>query len=348
MNTSYQTFDETTIPLSNTARSYIDQMKHKPLLNSTSVTNIILRRAIAPTITDTTHEFTSTRTYPSNPHVAKAQYDRKCQSLFGNFLSPTQAAKSRQWKNAHSQTYLRPISNFERSHHLHGTRSSSKSKRSKRSKRSSTKINLKKKRVKKQRRETTNGKQHDTWTTHNVIPPTPKYTSPTHQSTTCTPTLPPIQHRINQEQHERSQDRRNNTQAPITSGEFYKDRRDILHRLENNHHLQLLQDRRIRMENKLEETLSAWKHMHSAVGSAMEVLVETEPTPKEGKRKYPKLLQSMERNRKRLQNMLEKMTTAVNLAATEEREFVKHLEIMKQPKVKKVRRMKVKTSRTLL
>lgn len=52
-----------------------------------------------------------------------------------------------------------------------------------------------------------------------------------HQSTTCTPTLPPIQHRINQEQHERSQDRRNNTQAPITSGEFYKDRRDILHRL---------------------------------------------------------------------------------------------------------------------
>ena len=102
------------------------------------------------------------------------------------------------------------------------------------------------------------------------------------------------------------------------------------------------------MENKLEETLSAWKHMHSAVVSAMEVLVETEPTPKEGKRKYPRLLQSMERNRKRLQNMLEKMTTAVNLAATEEREFVKHLEIMKQPKVKKVRRMKVKTSRTLL
>ena len=97
MNTSYQTFDETTVPLSNTARSYIDQMKHKPLLNSTSVTNIILRRAIAPTIADTTHEFTSTRTYSSNPHVAKAQYDRKCQSLFGNFLSPTQAAKSRSY-----------------------------------------------------------------------------------------------------------------------------------------------------------------------------------------------------------------------------------------------------------
>ena len=138
------------------------------------------------------------------------------------------------------------------------------------------------------------------------------------------------------------------SEIPVTSGAFYRDRRKIILRLEQNNHLQMLQDRRVRMESKLHETLQAWTLMHRAVGDAMEILIDSEPTRKEGQRQYPRLLKSMERDRKRLQGQLEKMTIAVTRAAEEERNFVEHVRTMVLPQPKTVKPMKAKTSRTLL
>ena len=138
------------------------------------------------------------------------------------------------------------------------------------------------------------------------------------------------------------------SEIPVTSGAFYRDRRKIILRLEQNNHLQMLQDRRVRMESKLHETLQAWTLMHRAVGDAMEILIDSEPTRKEAQRQYPRLLQSMERDRKRLQGQLEKMTIAVTRATEEERNFVEHVKTMVLPQPKTVKPMKAKTSRTLL
>ena len=305
----YTTFDETSIPLSNTARNYINQMRVTPdrstkktVINSTVVVNILLRRAPAPDVHERTKEqFTSTRS-PGNPNVSKAHYERRCQRLFGNFLSPTQAARSRQWKNAHEMTFLKPVSDFEASHRLRGHRDH------------------------RHHRDHRNHRDHrdQIGSNHNI----------THNVHSTYNTSTSNRRRSKRRKRNKNNNSCSSTKSfslpSITSGEFYKDRRKILKRLDQNNHLQMLQDRKIRMQSKLEETLGAWKHMHSAVGSAMESLLDSEPTPKEGQRKYPRLLQSLERNRRRLQRMLEKMTVAVKSAADEEKAYIQQIRKLKE------------------
>ena len=276
----YTTFDETSIPLSNTARNYINQMRVTP--------------------DRSTKKFTSTRS-PGNPNVSKAHYERRCQRLFGNFLSPTQAARSRQWKNAHEMTFLKPVSDFEASHRLRGHRDH------------------------RHHRDHRNHRDHRHHrSNHNI----------THNVHSTYNTSTSNRRRSKRRKRNKNNNSCSSTKSfslpSITSGEFYKDRRKILKRLDQNNHLQMLQDRKIRMQSKLEETLGAWKHMHSAVGSAMESLLDSEPTPKEGQRKYPRLLQSLERNRRRLQRMLEKMTVAVKSAADEEKAYIQQIRKLKE------------------
>ena len=297
---AYHMYDETYIPLSNTATRWIneiDQRQHnRSLLNSTSVTKILLRNAPAPT-TFTTPTFLSTRIAPGNPLVKPAV--ATLSRLDKSFLSPTEAAKSKRWQKAHKTTYL---SNFQ-----HGRKK---------------KVTAKRRKRKRQR-----------GVVHRRLPPL---------------VLQNSQKKISLQQQRLPFQLTSSSAIPVTSGTFYRDRRNVILRLEQNNHLQMLQDRRVRMESKLHETLQAWTLMHRAVGDAMEVLIDSEPTRKEGQRQYPRLLQSMERDRKRLQGQLEKMTIAVNTAAEEERDFVQHVRTMVLPQPKTVKPMKAKTSRTLL
>ena len=284
---TYHVYDETSIPLSNTATRWIKAIErtHVPLLNSTSVAKILLRNAPAPT-TFSTPKFTSLRLGPENQKVLPApsrNVQKEINRGVTNFLSPTEAAKSRLWKKSHSSTYLRPISHFQ---HVHKARLAT----------------ARKNRDRMHKRKRKRNKQLKPLTLHHSI----------------------------------------------DSGKFYQERRNVRMELEQNRRLQMLEDRRVRMEGKLQETLRAWTLMHRVVGDAMNALIDSEPTPKQGKRKYPRLLQSMERDRKRLQTQLERMTQAVNDAHEEERSYVEHVRTTKLPPAKTVKPMKVKTSRTLM
>jgi hypothetical protein len=295
----YQTFDETNIPLSSTATMWMNTVEEqqqnqqskstKKLLNSNSVVQIILRRAPAPNIEGRMHKFTSKRLAPTNKNIIPAKYDRQSKRIFSNFLSPTQAAKSREWKKAHAKTYLRPMQ-----------QQSSKNKKGK------------KKKLRKQKNRSREQELED-----EIIALKAELFNAKNSNSLILPKMQ--KHRkINSEQFIQS----TLSPEPITSGTFYKSRRSIMQTLENNEKLEKLKNRRIRMEKKLHETLKAWTHMHEAIGEAVNVLKSSRPTKKESERVYPRLLQSMERNRKRLQRQLEKMTEALEIAANEETDFL--------------------------
>lgn len=109
---------------------------------------------------------------------------------------------------------------------------------------------------------------------------------------------------------------------PKTSGEFYKERRCMRKSMEEEHQLLLLSERRIRMEKKLEETVSAFTFMTQAFTKSMQLLEDSIGPPSAGKRAFPRLLEHMSRNLKRTQNMMRDMTRAVNEARRQEQDFI--------------------------
>ena len=107
-----------------------------------------------------------------------------------------------------------------------------------------------------------------------------------------------------------------------TSGEFYHKRRLMRNAMEEERKLSLLSERRIRMEKKLEETVSAFRFMMTAYGKSVQVLHDGAETQNSGQRIYPKLLAQMERNRLRTKNLMMRMTSALEQARSEENAFV--------------------------
>jgi hypothetical protein len=391
----YNTFDETHIPLSSTATMWMDRINtstttttnptRKNLLNSQSVVQIILRRAPAPDLEpDHMTQWTSKRLVPLNQHLVPTP-STNSKHLFGNFLSPTQAARSREWKKTHVKTYLRPSVAVKKRRKQNPPSSSFNTRNTRNTRNTKTKRTMKtqgqtsnrvqqleheiqalKKKLHRQSISAnhhpepiaqyrkhmhlssksnfnTCHSQHDTTQQQPPPPPPPNST-----------TFPPMHQRhINRQQHAQS----TSALEPITSGTCYKSRRAILQTLQDNEKLSKLTTRKIRMETKLQETLHAWTHMHKAIGDAVKVLHESESTEKESKRVYPRLLQSMERNRKQLQRQLEKMTRLVDTAHQEEQDFIELIASKMRGDgggykndggARKHKRMKAKTTRTLL
>ena len=92
--------------------------------------------------------------------------------------------------------------------------------------------------------------------------------------------------------------------------------------MEEERQLSALSSRRIRMEKKLEETISAYRFMSQAYSKSVQVLECGGETKSSGQRTFPKLIASMDRNRLRIQALMAQMTSAFREANREEQAFI--------------------------